>query len=261
MKWLDPSRHDFLNAAPAGLAKVTMQDCARLQLSVHSKIAAGLADWLRARAIPPAMRALLAGFHGDLRAESPPPPLSRWLSRHLGPAIAGALGASAEVLPLLAPYPARCCCAGLARRRTCPGPSPPRWMRAWRTAGLMGADPAGWSWGAIHRLELRHPLPPLRPARGRFRRCRVAGPARPELRRLPAGDLAVTAVPAVRMLIDVGVGCEPLHQHAQPVRFARCGALRRPATGTWAGAPMFRCCIRRRPCGVTRLRIALLPKG
>ncbi|MFO1138759.1 MAG: penicillin acylase family protein [Paracoccus sp. (in: a-proteobacteria)] len=264
-EWLDPSRHDFLNAALAGLAKVTMQDCARLQLSVHSKIAAGLADWLRARAIPPAMRALLAGFHGDLRAESPAAAfIEIWLSRHLGPAIAGALGASAEVLPLLAPYDPPVLLRWLGAQKDLPGAIAASLDAAWRDcAGLMGADPAGWSWGAIHRLELRHPLHRLAPGAWSFPPLPRGGSgSTPNYAAYRPGDLAVTAGPSVRMLIDVGDWDASLCINT-PGQSGLPGAAHygdlQPAWAEGAYVPMLYS--QAAIAGVTRQRIALLPKG
>ncbi len=207
-EWLDPSRHDILNGALAGNDRVTLDDCAAMQLSLQSRVAEGIADWLRGAAgIPEKVRRLIAGFSGDLAPESSAAALIEiWLSRHLGPTIARLEGASAAVLPLLAPYDTPALLDWLRAQDAPPAAIIASLEDTWADCcALMGDDPAGWAWGAIHRLTLTHPLQALSDqdwscaplARG-------GSSSSPNYAAYRAGDLAVTTGPSVRMLIDIG---------------------------------------------------------
>ena len=206
-EWLDSSRHDFLNAALAGNDQVTLQDCAAMQLSLHSGIALGLARLLQGPDIPAPVRALLDGFDGTLPADSPAAAyIEIWLSRHLGPAIARHEGASEAVLPLLQPYDP----ASLLRWMQARVDLPPDIIASLEAAStdcaqLMGADPQAWAWGRIHRLTLRHPLHRLAPAEWSLPPVpRGGSSASPNYAGYDLQSLDVLMGPSVRMLIDVG---------------------------------------------------------
>lgn len=206
-EWLDPSRHNFLNAGLHDLEKVSLQDCARLQLSVHSNIAQGLADWLRARSTDDNILTLLENFDGELAPESRAAAfLEVWLSRHLGPAIARAEGASEQVLPLLQPYDPPVLLRWLQAQPGLPAAIAASLQAAWQDCGaLMGTDPIGWSWGGIHRLTLRHPLHRIGPADWSMAPIARGGSgSSPNYATYRPGDLEVTTGPSVRMLIDIG---------------------------------------------------------
>ena len=127
----------------------------------------------------------------------------------------------------------------------------------------MGADPAGWSWGAIHRLELRHPLHRLAPGAWSFPPLPRGGSgSTPNYAAYRPGDLAVTAGPSVRMLIDVGDWDASLCINT-PGQSGLPGAAHygdlQPAWAEGAYVPMLYS--QAAIAEVTRLRIALLPKG
>lgn len=206
-EWLDPSRHDFLNAALAANAQVTLEDCAAMQLSTQSAVAAGLADWLRAQdKLRPDLAQLLAGFSGDLAVDCAAAAFVEvWLARHLGPLAARSEGATEAVLALLAPYDP---------------PSLLRWLQgqdqltpqiaasldaAWADCvALLGGDSADWAWGKLHQLELRHPLHALAPDWSHPPIPRGGSSSTPNYAAYRAQDFGVTVGPSVRMLIDIG---------------------------------------------------------
>lgn len=204
-EWLDSSRHDVLNAALAANGRVTLEDCAAMQLSTMSRTAARAVAALGP--LPEPVAGLLAGFDGDLPAQSGAAALVEiWLSRHLGPAIARLEGAPETVLPLLAPYDPPALVKWLEARTAMPAEIGASLAAAWRDcAALMGPDPADWRWGDIHRLRLSHPLHRIGPADWSLPPLRLGGSnACPNYAAYRPGDLAVTTGPSVRMLIDVG---------------------------------------------------------
>lgn len=210
-EWLDPSRHDFLNATLAENARVSLQDCAQMQLSLHSNLAVSLANWLQRpkmrSAVSPAILELLADFRGDLAPGSAAGALLEiWLSRHLGPAIARLEGANAQVLSLLAPYDGPALVDWLDQQSAAPPEIIASLDAAWRDcAQMMGAEARDWQWGQVHRLALRHPLQDLTsqdwscPSIARGGSSSTANYAAYRTQ-----DLAVTTGPSVRMMIDVG---------------------------------------------------------
>ena len=206
-EWLDRSRHDWLNRTLAGNGAVTLQDCGAMQTSCHSDIAMRLADWLRSMPIPHAMQDLLADFSGELGPDSNAAALIEiWLSRHLGPAIARLEGADATVLALLEPFDHAALVAWVeAQTSLCPAILTSL-RAAWTDCQrLMGDDPARWSWGAVHRLRLRHPLHRLAPeAWSMVDIPRGGSSSSPNYAGYRPGDLGVEMGPSVRMLIDVG---------------------------------------------------------
>lgn len=206
-EWLDSSRHDFLNAALAGNDRVTLNDCAAMQTSLHSGIALGLAGRLQAAGVPAPVRALLDGFDGRLSADSAAAAfLEIWLTRHLGPAIARHLGATGAVLPLLQPCDPASVLNWMQAQEALPPDILASLDAAWADcAARMGADPKGWAWGDIHRLTLRHPLHRLAPADWSLPPVpRGGSSASPNYAGYDPASLDVLMGPSVRMLIDIG---------------------------------------------------------
>lgn len=206
-EWLDSSRHDFLNARLAENDRVTLADCAAFQTSCHSRTSWRLGAWLTRQDLPPHVATLLSGFDGDLSPENGAAAfLEILLSRHLGAAIARAEGAADDVLPLLAPYDPAALLDWLERHEA-GFPGLDKVIEdAWQDCvDLMGKDPAGWSWGAIHKLTLRHPLHRLAPADWSMPPVPLGGSAAsPNYAGYRASDLGVIMGPSVRMMIDVG---------------------------------------------------------
>ena len=204
-EWLDSSRHDFLNATLAANDRVTLDDCAAMQISTTARTAARAVAALGT--LPEPMAGLLEGFSGDLSADSGAAALVElWLTRHLGPTIARLEGATEEVLPLLAPYDP----PALVKWLEAQGMLPPEIAASLAAAcedcaTLMGPDPADWRWGDIHRLSLTHPLHRIAPQDWSLPSLRLGGStACPNYAAYRPGDLGVTTGPSVRMLIDVG---------------------------------------------------------
>lgn len=207
-EWADRSRHEVLNRAFAAMESVSLEDCARMQTTSRSQTAIRLAERLASLPLRAEVKTLLAGFNGELRADSAAAALLEiWLSRHLGPAIARHEGASEAVMPLLEPYDTDALASWLERHADLPQPVLDSLDAAWADcATMMGADPAGWKWGDIHRLTLRHPLHKLAvPADWSLASLPMAGASTtPNYAGYRASDLEVNVGPSVRMLLDVG---------------------------------------------------------
>lgn len=206
-EWLDSSRHDFLNAQLAGNASVTLEDCAALQTSCYSRTAHRLADWLRAQPVAGHIAALLSNFDGDLAPDDGAAAfLEVLLSRYLGPVIAEAEGADDRVKALLAPYDPPALVDWLQEQKGLFAGITHALERAWTDCThLMGDDPAFWSWGAIHRLTLRHPLHECAPEVWSLAAIgRGGSSSSPNYAGYRADDFSVLMGPSVRMLISVG---------------------------------------------------------
>ncbi len=206
-EWLDSSRHDILNATLAANDRVTLKDCAAMQIGTRSNIAQRLANWLRRQPVPARIRNLLTGFDGDLTPESAAAAfIEAWLSRHLGPAIARIEGASDEVMPLLHPYDHASLVNRIEAYRDFPQMIAASLDAAWTDcATLMGEDTGAWAWGRIHRLTLRHPLHRLAPADWSLAPLpRGGSSSSPNYAGYDTASFDVVMGPSVRMLIDVG---------------------------------------------------------
>lgn len=211
-EWLDSSRHDTLHQALSRKAPISLEDCARLQASTFSPIAARALKSLK-RLFPhsddPA-QLLLRDWDADLSAKSAPAALFEiWLNKYLGPLVAKAEGAVADVIPLLMPFDS---------------PSIVSWLEntpasskhtaaiqqsltdAWaECASLMGADATQWAWGTIHKLELRHPLQALTDNDWSLKPVALGGSSSTlNYATYRLHDFSVVAGPSVRMVIDVG---------------------------------------------------------
>ncbi len=211
-EWLDSSRHDTLHQALSRKATISLEDCARLQASTFSPIAARALKSLKVlfqHSDDPAVL-LLRDWDADLSAKSAPAALFEvWLNKYLGPLVAKAEGATADVIPLLMPFDA---------------PSIVSWLEnveasskhvaaiqqsltdAWaECASLMGEDATQWAWGAIHKLELRHPLQSLTDKDWSLKPIALGGSSSTlNYATYRLHDFSVVAGPSVRMVIDVG---------------------------------------------------------
>lgn len=211
-EWLDSSRHDTLHQALSRKATISLEDCARLQASTFSPIAARALKSLKVlfqHSDDPAVL-LLRDWDADLSAKSAPAALFEvWLNKYLGPLVANAEGATADVIPLIMPFDA---------------PSIVSWLEnveasskhvaaiqqsltdAWaECASLMGEDATQWAWGAIHKLELRHPLQSLTDKDWSLKPIALGGSSSTlNYATYRLHDFSVVAGPSVRMVIDVG---------------------------------------------------------
>jgi penicillin amidase len=208
-EWYDPFRAGRLDAVLAAGQGLTLDDSQRLQTDRLSEPALRLTALLAASGLLPP---LLSGWDCRITAESPAAALFEvWWSRHLKPAVLAAHAPSPALAALLAPGDPHAILATLER------PDPGRddllaeTLRAATAdcAALMGADPAGWAWGRLHRQRFAHPLgrllPELDGRRLDIGPVPVGGSAatvglsdyRPE-------DFGITVGASFRMVLDVG---------------------------------------------------------
>jgi penicillin amidase len=222
-EWWETSRARRLHEVLAGQTRHAVADSQLLQTDVVSVPARRLQPLLAALADPDrdTWRALmlLRGWDCQATADSGPAALFEvWWSGHLKPAL----------LALLAPDAARALLVPLdtesvVRALESPGPRfgpDPAAARdrllagslaaAYRDVGTrLGADPAGWRWGALHHGYFAHALTPLAVAAGS--RPFDVGPlpkagsdATPMLAAYRPSDFRVVLGASVRIVIDVG---------------------------------------------------------
>lgn len=176
--WYAPTRHDRITEKLGSHRSWTVEDCVRLQTDYVSLpgrriqgLLAGLED---SRATVAAAITLLRDWDTRLTADSPAAALFEvWYRRHLRPALlARALGtdvgeeraerALASVLPVED-------AAGDARvdmELLDEEPDPGLLLGTLASAvdevaGMLGEDPAAWSWGALHHAHPHHPIAAL----------------------------------------------------------------------------------------------------
>lgn len=211
-EWLDSSRHDTLHRELSRNAPISLEDCARLQASTFSPIAARVLKCLKTLCQNSDDQAgrLLFDWDGDLSANSAPAALFEvWFSKYLGPLVARIEGATPDVVPLLMPFDS---------------PSIVSWLEnveissehiaairqslanAWaECASLMGSDAAYWTWGKIHKLNLRHPLQSLADNDWSLEPIMLGGSSSTlNYATYRLQDFSVVAGPSVRMIFDVG---------------------------------------------------------
>lgn len=211
-EWLDSSRHDTLHQALSRKAPISLEDCARLQASTFSPIAARSLKSLK-RLFPhnddPA-QLLLRDWDADLSAKSATAALFEvWFSKYLGPLVAKAEGAAPDVVPLLTPFDSPSIVAWLENAETSSkhiAAIQESLTDAWaECASLMGADATQWAWGDIHKLELRHPLQSLTKNDWSIEPLALGGSSSTlNYATYRLHDFSVVAGPSVRMVIDVG---------------------------------------------------------
>ncbi|MBM2715930.1 penicillin acylase family protein [Mesorhizobium caraganae] len=211
-EWSDSSRHDTLHSSLSRSEPISIQDCMSLQCSVYSPIAtrilARLGVLLHSKS-EPALQ-LLCDWDGHLDASSAAAAFFEiWLSKHLGPTIARLEGADDQILALLVPLEPSAIASWLEQVH--PDESLADSIKAtlasaWAECmAIMGHDPAEWSWGSIHRLELRHPLQELTAEEWSLGPIALGGSGSTlNYSTYRQDEFSVTTGPSVRMIIDVG---------------------------------------------------------
>ena len=211
-EWLDSSRHDTLHQALSRKTPISLEDCARLQASTFSPIAARALKSLKVlfqHSNDPAVL-LLSDWDADLSAKSAPAALFEvWLNKYLGPLVANAEGAAPDVVPLLMPFDSPSIVSWLENAETSSkhiAAIQESLTDAWaECASLMGADATQWAWGDIHKLELRHPLQSLTDNDWSLKPIALGGSSSTlNYATYRLHDFSVVAGPSVRMVIDVG---------------------------------------------------------
>jgi len=211
-EWLDSSRHDTLHEALLRNAPISLEDCACLQASTFSPIAARALENLKIlfkESDDQAVR-LLLDWDADLSAKSAPAALFEiWLSKYLGPLVAEAEGATPDVVPLLMPFDSPSIVSWLENAKATSGhiaAIQKSLTDAWtECVSLMGVDVKRWAWGDIHKLELRHPLQSLTDNDWSISPVSLGGSSSTlNYATYRLQDFSVVAGPSVRMIIDVG---------------------------------------------------------
>jgi len=211
-EWLDSSRHDTLHQALSRKATISLEDCARLQASTFSPIAARALKSLKGlfqHSDDPAVL-LLRDWDADLSAKSATAALFEvWFSKYLGPLVAKAEGAAPDVVPLLMPSDSPSIVSWLENAETSSkhiAAIQQSLTDAWaECASLMGGDATQWAWGDIHKLELRHPLQSLTKNDWSIEPLALGGSSSTlNYATYRLHDFSVVAGPSVRMVIDVG---------------------------------------------------------
>lgn len=212
-EWADSSRQDTLYRELGRDEPITLADCVDLQVSTFSPIAARalkrLHAFFKADDAHEAWQ-ILRDFDGNLVASSPASALFEvWFSKHLGKLVAKREGATLEVMALLMPFDSQNVVGWLEKTD----------VTAELTADIreslsnamaecrsfMGDDASQWSWGTIHKLELRHPLQSLTDSNWSMDSVPVGGSSSAlNLANYRLSDFSVTSGPSVRMVIDVG---------------------------------------------------------
>jgi penicillin amidase len=211
-EWLDSSRHDTLHETLLSNAPISLEDCARMQASTFSPIAARISESLRILFPESDNQAvlLLRDWDADLAAKSAPAALFEiWLSKYLGPLVAEAEGATADVVPLLMPFDSPSIVAWLEHAKTTSGhlaAIQQSLSDAWsECVSLMGRDVSQWAWGDIHKLHLHHPLQSLTDSDWSISPVPLGGSSSTlNYATYRLQDFSVVAGPSVRMIIDVG---------------------------------------------------------
>ncbi|MEU6003004.1 penicillin acylase family protein [Streptomyces sp. NPDC047197] len=176
--WYAPTRHDRITEELSAHAHWTVQDCVQLQTDYVSlpgrrvrQLLAGLGDGQGAVA---AALALLRDWDTRLTVESPAAALFEvWYRRHLRPALLaraldGIVGEEQRARALARVLPAEDAAADarVDLELLDADPDPALLLGTLAAAveeltGLLGADPAAWSWGALHHAHPHHPIAAL----------------------------------------------------------------------------------------------------
>ncbi|MGP3986206.1 penicillin acylase family protein [Streptomyces sp. 3N207] len=180
--WYAPFRYQRCAEALAARDDWSTEDCVRLQTDYVSLPARQVLPLLaELESADPRVRTglrLLRGWDGTLRADSAAAALFEvWFRHHLRPALLrralrGLVPAARleEALARVQPVESDSGDPRVELRLlAAPDPDGTRGQllsaslgeAVTAVAGLLGEDPAGWSWGALHRAELRHPVAQL----------------------------------------------------------------------------------------------------
>jgi len=158
-EWTPPWRQLRIDEVLSSQPRHTLADSLALQRDYTSVLARRLVAVLDGVEGGPAAD-MLRRWDGQLEPNSGAAALFMvWYQRHLAPALL-AQTAPADALPLIGTLDSLAAIDLLAR------PSPERdallertLSSAWaETRGLLGEDPSGWRWGALHAMRFKHPL-------------------------------------------------------------------------------------------------------
>ncbi|MFC8128906.1 penicillin acylase family protein [Streptomyces sp. NPDC057302] len=180
--WYAPTRHDRITEELGRHASWTVEDCASLQtdyVSLPGRRVQALLARLEAQAAgsdapSPAALCLLRDWDARLTVDSPAAALFEvWYRRHLRPALLaraldGIVGEGEQERALARVLPAEDAAADARVDLELLGgdPDPALLLSTLAAAvgelsGLLGDDPAGWAWGALHHAHPHHPIAAL----------------------------------------------------------------------------------------------------
>lgn len=228
-QWEPPDRYLRIREVLAAQPKVDLDDLAALQGDVVAVSARELLPRLRAAfatasADPRAARALalLDGWDGAMAADSPAAALFAATYKHLfhvmaddemGREIADGYRAKGNLSAIMIRAAFEGGAASwLDDTRTPAIEGADEALRAAFLAAVaeleeaLGGDPAGWRWGRLHTLELKHPLGSVRLLRPYFNRgpFAVPGHALTVNKGESLDDYKVTLGPSMRFLVEMG---------------------------------------------------------
>src|SRR6185312_8502899 len=231
-EWADPGRAERIGEVLDANDRMTVEDCARLQVDTVSRSAlrgARLLDGL-ASPDPQVQRAiaLLTGWDGDEGVGSAPAAIAEvWLSKHLGRTIAGrvATPAAAAIIngvPTPSQYAA---VAYLQSPDAALGPDPAAARREILLASLraaldelgerLGPDMADWRWGDLHHAHFVPAAAAFADAATRAKLSHGPAPIAGSALTVAAAtyrmaDFGMSHGASVRMVMDVGAWDESL---------------------------------------------------
>lgn len=222
-EWTDPSRANRIKAVLRAQERHGIEQSRALQTDVASVVAerlGRLVDGLPEGAVETmSAAALLGGWDHRVVPESGAAALFEvWWSRHLPKLLLERLVADEGLRALLFPVHATTLLALLEAPDARFGADPragrdlilaDSLAAAWRdTASFLGADPAGWQWGTLHKAYFEHALTGLEAGRAA---SLDAGPlpiggatATPMYAGYRATDFRLTTGASVRLVMDVG---------------------------------------------------------
>ncbi len=219
-EWSDAARSQRLQMLFAARERYGLADSLAWQtdtVSMHARrVVALLAPLVSADTSVNRALALLRAWDGNVSAGSAPAAIFEvWFSNHLRPA---------AVRAALPPEAAAVVGTGDANRVLLMLEKPRGWMppesrdrvlldslaaALLEVEGRLGPDPAGWTWGRLHRAVFEHPLAPVvdEPTRGRLNvgEWPIGGSGfTPMSTGYRTNDYRLTAGASFRMVLDVG---------------------------------------------------------
>jgi penicillin amidase len=218
-EWFEYSRADRIKAVLGADAAHTLEASMRLQTDDLSLPAVRVLKLLPQEAAPSPALALLAGWDGHLHEDSAAAALFEvWWTKHLKPALLARAAPDPAVRALMPPGDHESLLAALEQ----PGLRP--WIRdaadraefltgtllaAYEACvALLGPDPKGWRWGALHHGYFEHPLTAAVPGGGGWHDVGPlpkggSGSSVMNTRYRPT-DYRLVAGASFRMVLDVG---------------------------------------------------------
>lgn len=221
-EWIDKSRAERIHGVLGDGAPHTLEAACALQNDLYSRTAArGCAVVAATPLSSPDARAAqahLAGWDHRCTATSAQAALHEvWVTRHLKPALYRAFGADDALIALLQPGDVQSVTEVLERPEAWFPDQPEAQLAAvldqtlaaaWTDClAKLGNNPAGWEWGALHKLALTHALAPVCPDVEGFRLepMQLGGSgSTPMYAAYRPMDFATITGPSVRMVVDVG---------------------------------------------------------